>query len=61
MYDRTLYDSSRGHFYAGLTRDELEAKLTEYGITPPPGMLDAINEDARLNRGNTLTTWQPAA
>ncbi|MPY67979.1 hypothetical protein F8S09_15060 [Deinococcus sp. SDU3-2] len=54
LTDRALYNPERGRLMAGLTVEELAAKLTEHGITPPDGFLTALEEDARKNVGNAI-------
>lgn len=57
MYDPKLFTRERGAFMGGLTLDELKAKFTELHITPPAGLLEVLNEDARLGRGNAVRHW----
>lgn len=57
LYDRTLFAPERGRLMAGLTVEELAAKLTAHGITPPDGFLEALEDDARNNVGNAIRHW----
>lgn len=57
LYDNTLYDRARGPFMAGLTLDELQRKLEAFDIPLPDGLLEHLQEDQRLNRGNDRTPW----
>ncbi|MDL2342861.1 hypothetical protein QOL99_01730 [Deinococcus sp. MIMF12] len=57
LYDRTLFSPERGRLMAGLTTEELAAKLTEHGIRPPDGFLQALEDDARKNVGNAIRHW----
>jgi len=56
MYDARLFNRP-GPFLGGLMLDELRERLEELCITPPTGLIDALNEDQRVNRGNAVTTW----
>lgn len=57
IYDPALFAAGRGSFFGGLTLEELTSKAQALGLTLPPAMVDAMNEDARLDRGNAVTIW----
>lgn len=57
LYDDRTYGEGRGVLRGGLDVDEVRERLAEFGITPPDGLLEALNNDARLNVGNAGRHW----
>ncbi len=57
LYDAALFDQGRGRLRGGMTVEELEAKLESLQVTVPPGFLEALREDQRLNVGNAMREW----
>ncbi|GGN46547.1 MULTISPECIES: hypothetical protein [Deinococcus] len=50
-------DDPQARFDGGLTLDQVQARLEEHHLPVPAGLLDALREDQRVNRGNHDVTW----
>ena len=45
----------------GLTLTQIEARLAERNVPVPAGLMDALQEDQAVNRGNHHVDWTAAA
>ncbi|GAA5533893.1 hypothetical protein [Deinococcus aluminii] len=57
LHDTQTYGHDRRHLSGGLSLEEVQERFTRFHITPPEGLLAALNEDARTNAGNVIRTW----
>lgn len=57
LYDTHTYAPSRANFMGGLTLQEVQERFARFHITPPDGLLAALEDDAYTNAGNAITHW----
>ncbi|MFC3605977.1 hypothetical protein [Deinococcus soli (ex Cha et al. 2016)] len=58
LYDPRVYAEGRpGALRGGLSLEEVGERLTELGITPPVGLLEALKVDREANVGNAVRHW----